>query len=455
MASWMVMTGWLLTLGGAAYLTFSLSDGDKEIFQPGEISHGHYLIAKQCDVCHGDSFSGDEALEASCVKCHKQELKEADDSHPLRIFRDPRNADQLAILDARKCVTCHLEHRPEVTRKVGVTLPDDFCFPCHEKIVEERSSSHRNLDPAGCAAAGCHNYHDNRGLYEAFLLKNTQKVMVKKIPRVPAIQYLEGEQEKQRAVLTREHHDAPKTLEVEERILDDWQSSAHAKSGVNCGHCHSDNKKMPWASKPDHKTCQRCHQRSIKDYLAGKHGMRLAQELSPLTPSMARLPMKEKASDKQHGCHVCHKAHKRDPAYEAVEACLACHDDEHSRAYKLSLHYQLWQQELADESAAQTGVSCATCHLPRQIIRREGQDVVWVQHNQNDNLRPNEKMLRSVCLYCHGLAFSLDALADEKLVNNNFKGQPALHVKSIDMAKKRELDKKLARQMTGGIKHEK
>jgi hypothetical protein len=57
-----------------------------------------------------------------------------------------------------------------------------------------------------------------------------------------------------------------------------------------------------------------------------------------------------------------------------------------------------------------------------------------VQHNQGDTLQPNEKMARPVCLQCHGLAFTLDALADPELVAGNFRGAPARHVRSIDMA---------------------
>jgi hypothetical protein len=61
----------------------------------------------------------------------------------------------------------------------------------------------------------------------------------------------------------------------------------------------------------------------------------------------------------------------------------------------------------------------------------------FVQHNQNDNLRPNEKMIRSVCMNCHGLKFSIDALADPELVKRNFIGLPSRHIQSIDMAEAR------------------
>jgi hypothetical protein len=119
-----------------------------------------------------------------------------------------------------------------------------------------------------------------------------------------------------------------------------------------------------------------------------------------------------------------------------VEACLGCHDDRHSLAYKGSVHYTLWQAELAGSDEPGSGVSCATCHLPRLSDAESGQHTL-VEHNQNLNLRPNQKMVRSVCLHCHGLGFTLDALADRRLVNNNFSGDPDQHTESLDMAKKR------------------
>jgi hypothetical protein len=46
-------------------------------------------------------------------------------------------------------------------------------------------------------------------------------------------------------------------------------------------------------------------------------------------------------------------------------------------------------------------------------------------------------MIRTVCLDCHGLRFSIDALADPKLVATNFTGRPARHVASVEMAMRR------------------
>ena len=88
---------------------------------------------------------------------------------------------------------------------------------------------------------------------------------------------------------------------------------------------------------------------------------------------------------------------------------------------------------MAGHAAPGSGVSCATCHLPRGVHGTDVGKRVLAQHNQNDNLRPVSKMLRTVCLSCHGLAFSIDALADRELGRRNYAGRPSRHVESMDM----------------------
>ena len=76
--------------------------------------------------------------------------------------------------------------------------------------------------------------------------------------------------------------------------------------------------------------------------------------------------------------------------------------------------------------------------MPRLLQRGDdGIERVVIAHNQNDNLRPNEKMARGVCMDCHGFGFTLDALADRALIDRNFKGRPSIHVKGIDWVEQR------------------
>ena len=56
-----------------------------------------------------------------------------------------------------------------------------------------------------------------------------------------------------------------------------------------------------------------------------------------------------------------------------------------------------------------------------------------VEHNQNGNLRPNDRMWREVCIHCHSASFSLRALADSDLVMGNFHGRPSPAMTSMDL----------------------
>lgn len=436
---------WLLgslALGG--YYAYALMLGeDKGVFLPGETSHGHYQIELACDSCHGEAFGGGEALQDACVRCHGAELKAVDDSHPKSKFTDPRNADRVAILDARYCVTCHREHRPQITNAMAVTLPDDFCFHCHEDIAEDRQS-HEGMAFDTCASAGCHNYHDNQALYEDFLVKHGAGADVAEAPHVPLRDY--GDRYRRDAAvavepLTVSQIDAPSQFVTPENTAQ-WHETAHAQAGVNCRGCHQNaDDKTQWLAKPGQVQCERCHDTEAEGFLAGKHGMRLAEALGPMSPTLARLPMKDDAHQLQLGCTSCHSSHRFDTRKAAAEACLGCHDDEHSRAYQASAHYRLWQHEAQGRIAQGRGVSCATCHMPRVHQRKGGETRVVVEHNQNLNLRPNEKMIRSVCLNCHSLAFSIDALADPELIDKGFAGKPGVHIESIEMALVREREK--------------
>ena len=153
--------------------------------------------------------------------------------------------------------------------------------------------------------------------------------------------------------------------------------------------------------------------------------MRLKQNLSAMETDNARLNMK--GDNKKLNCVSCHKDHKFDVKEAAVEACLSCHDDEHSLAYKKTKHYKLWKDN------NELGVSCASCHLPKVVKGRKKILSALTQHNQNDNLRPRQKMVKSVCINCHGLSFSIDALQNKQLLNNNFANTPSQHIPLIDM----------------------
>jgi len=440
----------LATIGLVAWMAnIMLIDAtDKGIFMPGALTPGHHQLQLACEACHSDPLGGPEVLQEACLNCHGDDRKKPFDSHPMSKFRDPRNADRLEHLDALHCATCHTEHRPEITRKNGVTQPRDLCAHCHGDIAVDRPS-HRGMAFTTCAASGCHNFHNNRSLYTKFLIKHLDEPALLEDPVVPQrvfaqvldqiVEYPVEQYPVQ--ALSPQDADDDFTFMVgpREQSHADWAATAHAQSGVNCSACHQpkaqDGTQPAWTDHPDEQVCASCHSLEADRFTRGKHGMRLAAGLPPLQVNEARLSMRADAGHESLGCNSCHVAHRYDVKRAAAEACTACHDDTHTLAYEGSPHHKLWQMELSGELPAGSGVSCATCHMPRiEFDVSDWLTRVMVDHNQNANLSPNSKMIRTACLQCHGLEFSIDALADQNLIDNNFRGSPSLHIDTMDLA---------------------
>ncbi|MBL6844920.1 MAG: cytochrome c3 family protein [Verrucomicrobiae bacterium] len=416
------VTGGLLFLGK-----------NQELLTPGPMTHGHHQIELRCDACHGDS---ENSMQQACLDCHENELKRVDDSHPIVKFLDPRNANRLKKIDARKCVSCHREHQPEQTNDMGVTLPNDYCAFCHQEIAEERET-HVGLGHETCATAGCHNYHDNSSLYESFIGSHLDEPDLKTNGRVPSRGAAKDKKSSISQQLEQVEANMPANLPVTRELLNEWQTSLHSKNLINCRQCHSPAQNevslTHWDNDVTIEQCKQCHEYEAKGFLEGKHGMRLALGLPHMKPSMARLPMKTESLHQELNCTSCHSSHRFDTKKAAVQACLKCHDDEHSKSYLNSPHYLTWLNESRGVEPSGTGVSCATCHMPRIQVTQYGETSIKVDHNQNNSLRPNEKMIRSVCLNCHGLQFSINSLADESLINLNFRGKSTIHVTSLEM----------------------
>lgn len=430
----------------------------KSAWLPGETTHGHYQIELKCSACHdptsepGD-MSASDVMQDACIRCHGEQLEIADDTHPASKFRDPTNAVLLQTLNAQDCLTCHQEHLPERTSEMGVSLPVDYCWHCHEDVGDSRPS-HVGMSHDSCATAGCHNYHDNRALYEKFLDSHYGEpdfIDGGSVPPRQTIATLKGSLAKSIRTspddwlaLGPKDADAPKTAMTDDKLMADWAETAHAAAGVNCGHCHAqktnDAKESvsdddpgtdaAWSNTVSLKTCGQCHQQQTDSFLTGKHGMRLGSGLSPMTPSLARLPMHSGAAHRQLDCNACHQGHRFDTGFAAAQACLQCHADDHSLAYADTAHAAAWANEQSGDAPAGTGVSCATCHLPRI----EGELGTWVNHDQNAGLRPNETMARQVCLNCHGLEMSLSSLADPHSKATCYGQAPDERTESVQMA---------------------
>lgn len=406
----------------------------KPNFLPGAVSHGHYQIELACDACHTEPFGGGDVLQQACVNCHDDELKTSLDSHPRKKFTDPRNAALLEILDARYCTSCHLEHQASMISDMGVSLPKDYCFHCHQEIGEDRES-HKDLTYESCQSAGCHNYHDNRALYENFLEKHLDDPDHLTSVTKPADFYGENIKQLKNLLKLADHPLNEPDADIRNNessndpsILNQWSHSSHAAAGVNCSQCHGQGE--AFVASPPKENCANCHEAEHTTFLKGKHGMRQAADLEAMTPQHSKLPMKDTNSSSL-GCNSCHKAHAFETRFASVEACISCHNDQHTQNYKMSKHYELYEMQ------NDKGVSCATCHMPKVEMDSQGIQGTRIQHNQNDTLRPNEKMIRPVCLNCHGLQFSLNALADKALIERNFNGLPNIHVESLDWVRKR------------------
>jgi hypothetical protein len=417
----------VLALGGYLAGRFFRKDGDATVFLPGSTTHGHYQIEMKCAACH-EPWGG--VREQSCIDCHGGALQAADDSHPKSKFTDPRNADRLTAIAADNCITCHIEHRPEITLAMGVSQPQDYCQQCHQDVAKERPS-HEGMSFTTCSTVGCHNYHDNTSLYEDFLAKHATDPAVLLKALLPSLTTTST----RTPLLAAQHDGRIEGSANSGTIVSDWAASAHAAAAVNCTACHG--KGEAWKPHPSQDSCNQCHKEEASGFLEGLHGMRIAQGLPPMQPGQARLPMKPEAAHRTLTCNSCHSPHDSNTRRAAVESCLQCHNDSHSLAYRDSSHHRLWLAELSGAAPAGSGVSCATCHMPRESHSRDGALSVSVQHNQSLNLRPVEKMARSVCINCHGLGFTLDSLADPRLSRTNFDGPPKHHNESIEMVLRR------------------
>ena len=223
-----------------------------------------------------------------------------------------------------------------------------------------------------------------------------------------------------------------------------WQGSIHALNDINCTSCHQAEDKA-FIAQPDHESCQSCHEQAVDTFLLSKHGIRLLEGKSPLTPAMARLPMHQDAMQNQMTCNACHDVHSVNTIEASVDACLTCHNDNHSLNYKNSKHAELFNASKELPRPGPGAVSCATCHLPRlgEANSESASDlsdfpVVQVNHNNTYNLKPQDRMVGDVCMNCHGLEYSYNSIFDPELVEANFDRPPTLEMESFDLMKAAE-----------------
>ncbi|MEO1669756.1 MAG: cytochrome c3 family protein [Cyanobacteria bacterium J06631_2] len=218
-------------------------------------------------------------------------------------------------------------------------------------------------------------------------------------------------------------------------IEQQWQTSAHALAEVNCSSCHQSEETKKFVAKPTEESCKSCHENSVDTFLLGKHGIRTLEGLPPLIPAMAHLPMKDSA-DRQVNCNTCHNVHTVNTYEAAVDSCLTCHADNHSLNYKNSPHANVFREIGTLPRPSQDAVTCATCHLPRSVSG----DEVLVNHNNTYTLKPRDRMVKEVCMNCHGLEHSFNSIFDDELVEANFARPPTQKLPTFQLV--RDLEKK-------------
>lgn len=216
-------------------------------------------------------------------------------------------------------------------------------------------------------------------------------------------------------------------------ITQQWQTSAHALNDVNCASCHQNEETKAFVASPNQESCQSCHESAVDTFLLGKHGIRTLEGESPLTPAMARIPMKHDAFDQQQNCNACHDVHTVNTMQASVDSCLTCHNDNHSLNYENSQHAKnVLSSSLPRPGAEQ--VTCATCHLPRTgKAKSDGTTVVSVNHNNTYTLKPRNRMVADVCMNCHGVEYSYNSIFDDDLVEANFDRPPTLEHQSFEL----------------------
>lgn len=231
-----------------------------------------------------------------------------------------------------------------------------------------------------------------------------------------------------------------------------WLGSAHALVGTNCSSCHQDSETKELVVRPTYESCRSCHEEETKTFLLGKHGIRLLEGETPLTPSLARLPMRVSALSKSMTCNSCHDVHSVDTFTAAVDSCLSCHNDRHSLNYKNSKHAELVASVGKPPRPPSESVTCATCHLPRyEALSIGAEPKVEVNHNNTFTLKPRDRMVKDVCMHCHGMEFSYNSIFDDELVEANFDSPPTQDLKTLDMV--RQLKQKRSRQTPESENH--
>jgi predicted CXXCH cytochrome family protein len=292
----------------------------KTVVTYGESAHGKAEMG--CNQCHAVHFI--EKRKTTCASCH------SDADHTSL----PSSKKHLAALT---CIACH--GRPgkgEMTINIGIKdekrITIEMVDRNRDNIVDraewyalenllasELKGRHKvekvfrfDGDPhKATKSIGCDSCHSSRGLFPTAKLK-----MAGKLSFESAID--------------------PRIFMPELPAVEDFSETAHGKAGVECGDCHTWQKKMSEAWSETSGICAKCHKEVEGIYNSSLHAQEGATQ-----------------------CIDCHNPHTVKPyrelsARERVVVCARCHKDYlqvHNWLPNTALHFEY--------------LECATCHSPR------------------------------------------------------------------------------------------
>ena len=119
-----------------------------------------------------------------------------------------------------------------------------------------------------CATAGCHNYHDNRALYEDFLLRHAAESWLAPVPAHPLAALTRAERKPSQEPRRLDAATTAIAAALRKPIPAEWAGTGHAKAGVSCFACHAPETtsgqtpaEILWTDAPSTAVCENCHQR--------------------------------------------------------------------------------------------------------------------------------------------------------------------------------------------------
>ena len=281
-----------------------------------------------------------------------------------------------------QCVTCHVEHRPEITLPMGVTLAADFCAHCHQDIAKDRPS-HKGMAFNTCNSAGCHKFHDNRALYEDFLAKHlNEPAQQGEAPQLPARNFREVAGGMARLSGRSFPSEGTNRCRCAARIHARAQGRGRLARDGTCAF-RRELQRLPQGGERRRRSVGEAPRpQGVRDLPRDRRPKAISpastacgsrKDSRPMTPRRARQPMHAKAGDNRARMRELPRARtasiRRKPRSKRAWAATATSTRKPTSAHRITRY---GRKSSPARPPAGSGVSCATCHLPREEYRAAG-----------------------------------------------------------------------------------